>query len=287
MRRRFAIPLLLLVGPGLLHAQNRIYIERSIPQECARIGAAFREEGGGLMVAEVTAGAPADEAGLRPGDRVTLINGVPASLPQLDALVRALRPGNIAAFQVQRGGREHGINVVAAPGQCTPQQQRIARLEVMKEALAQLDINMDEIFLPGATRFDTAHLRLEAARQRLEHLIPAGTQPVFLRIDLDPGAALATGSRTVAGVELSELNPELARYFNGASEGLLILRVAPRSPGARGGLVPGDVVVGAAGKPVTTIPGFRAAIRRAAGQVVPIEAIRNGKRLELQLPLEP
>jgi hypothetical protein len=316
---------LLAALPGKLPAQTTIHVRMQNPPECARLGAAFRALDGELFVIGVTAGAPADEAGLRPGDRVTLIDSVPASLPKLDTLASTLRPGKVALFQVRRGDGEHAISIVAAPGECRPQERRlISRVETMAAVLDRLETQRGQAGRALIFRLDTAQLRQEAARLRLEqvirtHIDTAGHWIVQrqgeslimaspARVPLQPdsarraslaqglksnelilfhaGAALELGLRSVAGVELSELNPELARYFSGVAEGLLILRVAPETPGARGGLVPGDVVVRAAGEPVRTISAFRSIILRARGEPVPLAVVRDGKRLELRLPLE-
>ena len=53
-----------------------------------------------------------------------------------------------------------------------------------------------------------------------------------------PMAAVFVGQHAIAGVEFTELDPQLAEYFQGATSGLLVLRVAPGSPGARPGSGP-------------------------------------------------
>lgn len=98
------------------------------------------------------------------------------------------------------------------------------------------------------------------------------------------------GERGVAGAEFAELNPGLARYFEGAREGLLTLRVAPAAPAARAGLEPGDVVVSAQGRPVRSIAELRSALLRSAGTKaaeIHLEIIRNGERRMLRLRAEP
>jgi C-terminal processing protease CtpA/Prc len=105
-------------------------------------------------------------------------------------------------------------------------------------------------------------------------------------VRLLPTDALEVGARTVAGAEFSELNAELAQYFRGTGEGLLVLRVAPETPGARAGLRPGDVVVRASGRAIRTIRDLRLSIASAGRQPVTIDVVRQGQRHELRLPLE-
>ncbi|HEX7050627.1 MAG TPA: PDZ domain-containing protein [Longimicrobiales bacterium] len=98
--------------------------------------------------------------------------------------------------------------------------------------------------------------------------------------------AMALGWRAVAGVELSELNADLAEYFDGASHGLLVLRVAPNTPGARAGLRAGDVIVQAGDDPVRTIGDFRFAVAAAGRQPLSLTVMRKGERRQLVLPPE-
>ena len=98
------------------------------------------------------------------------------------------------------------------------------------------------------------------------------------------------GERGVAGAEFAELNPALAEYFAGVTEGVLTLRVAPATPAARAQLEPGDVVVSVEGRPVHSVGELRAALLNAAGpkpQEVRLEVVRKGERRELVLRADP
>jgi hypothetical protein len=94
------------------------------------------------------------------------------------------------------------------------------------------------------------------------------------------------GERGVAGAEFVELNPGLAQYFAGATEGVLTLRVAPATPAARARLEPGDVIVSVEGRPVRSVGELRAALREASAsrpQGVRLGVVRRGERQELVL----
>jgi S1-C subfamily serine protease len=94
---------------------------------------------------------------------------------------------------------------------------------------------------------------------------------------------LGVGSRAVAGAEFAELNPDLARYFHGARQGLLVLRVAPGTPAARAGLRAGDVLTRAGDETLNTIGDLRRVV--ALGQrPLRIEIIRDGQQHVLSLP---
>lgn len=89
------------------------------------------------------------------------------------------------------------------------------------------------------------------------------------------------GQYAIAGVEFTELDPQLAEYFRGADAGLLVLRVAPESPGANAGLQPGDVVVAANGSAIRRIVDLRAAIANAGREPVTLSIVRKGKQERL------
>jgi putative serine protease PepD len=63
-------------------------------------------QAGGLYVASVVPGGPADSAGLRSGDIITAVDGTPAtSTDQLAALTIAKRPGDTVAVEYVRAGQ--------------------------------------------------------------------------------------------------------------------------------------------------------------------------------------
>jgi membrane-associated protease RseP (regulator of RpoE activity) len=93
---------------------------------------------------------------------------------------------------------------------------------------------------------------------------------------------LLMGMRAVAGAELHELNPELARYF-AVERGVLVMNAAENTPARRAGLRAGDVITAVAGEPVTTISQVRRAIERASGSTVRLEVIRERERRTLEL----
>ena len=100
---------------------------------------------------------------------------------------------------------------------------------------------------------------------------------VYLPVSPPPGfESLFTANRRVAGAEFLELTPDLAEYFVGVQEGLLVLRVIPRTPASHLGLRDGDVVIEADGDPVRSIEIFRTLIVGAAGQDIEVKWIRKG-----------
>jgi len=118
---------------------------------------------------------------------------------------------------------------------------------------------------------------------------------------------LLAGQRMVAGLELTELNPSLARYFD-VESGVLVTNVTEPSPGADAGILPGDVLIEVGGEPVHTVGEVRArfsqiVLMTASGdrggtivlrgpgspesggaEAVPVRVIREGEPLELVVP---
>jgi len=81
-----------------------------------RLGVDVEERADGLWVVAVDAGAPADAAGLRAGDRVLSLGGVPVTdIESMRRAIGALRPGGSATVTVWRDGREERIEVSPEP----------------------------------------------------------------------------------------------------------------------------------------------------------------------------
>jgi S1-C subfamily serine protease len=93
---------------------------------------------------------------------------------------------------------------------------------------------------------------------------------------------MTLGDRAVSGVEFAELNPDLSEYFYGATEGALVLRVAPSTLAASAGVRPGDIVEDVNGERVRTIADLRAAIRNAT-ETITLGLRRKGTAVTVTL----
>ena len=82
------------------------------------VAVAAASHGSGVIITEVAAGSPADEAGLRPGDSVLSIDAIPVdSASTLSTLLIPHHPGDqVAVSIVGRGGRVRGVTVRLATG---------------------------------------------------------------------------------------------------------------------------------------------------------------------------
>ena len=95
-----------LVGLGCLsrfriildYPRSRMILERTphtdLPFEADMSGASFLPRGDGFILKRVRDGSPAADAGLRPGDRLVALNGIPAAELRLRDVRRSLRSGD-------------------------------------------------------------------------------------------------------------------------------------------------------------------------------------------------
>ena len=96
----------------------------------------------GALVAEVTAGGPADKAGVKAGDAVLALNGEPlTSSADLTRRVGEARPGERLSLQIQRDGRALTLTLVAGerPAETAPDRARPASEDVLGLAVRPLD----------------------------------------------------------------------------------------------------------------------------------------------------
>jgi Do/DeqQ family serine protease len=102
---------------------------------------------------------------------------------------------------------------------------------------------------------------------------------------------IATGevTRGWLGVSIQPLDPALAETFGLQSvAGAVVTRVLPGSPAAAAGLQRGDVLLSFAGKAVRGVGELQLLVANAPiGKGVPVEILRNGKRLALTVIISP
>jgi serine protease Do len=101
--------------------------------------------------------------------------------------------------------------------------------------------------------------------------------------------ASGTVKRSMMGVQLAELTPELAEGFGlKGNQGVVIQDVMKGQPAERAGLRRGDVIVEYEGQPVTDMQKFRLKVAdTAVGTKVNLVVLRDGKRVPVQVTLTP
>ncbi len=275
------------------------------------MGVAFDWETTGASearVAEVVARSAAERAGLRTGDIVVRVNGAPATERTIERLREELEVGDTVRLRIRRGRAEEERRVIAA--------RREGLTRTLPGGVTVLGDDDRVVFRVDSlrTRLDSLGRRMENLRERVrvrradsvvvysfEH--PDGRRRDSLKVDLRTmdrmGRALGrelgrelevarslpfyldVGRRAVAGAELSELNPELARYFR-VDDGVLVLQVSRSTPAARAGLQGGDVIVRAGGRTVRSVADLRRAFGDDDGSVR-VEVVRQGQRRQLDV----
>ena len=80
----------------------------------------------------------------------------------------------------------------------------------------------------------------------------------------------------VAGARFTELSGELADYFPGVTEGLLIVELVEGTPAAAAGLQEGDVVIAVNGEPVSSVGELRRLL--AGAREAELSYVRKGKK---------
>jgi C-terminal processing protease CtpA/Prc len=79
-----------------------------------RAGIWLNQASDGLAVVDVMKDAPADRAGLKPGDVIVAVDGKPAGSLKLYEVRKRLRdegPGTVVTFTVRRGGAQKAVAV--------------------------------------------------------------------------------------------------------------------------------------------------------------------------------
>jgi C-terminal processing protease CtpA/Prc len=210
----------------------------------------------GVLVMGVTPDGPADRAGLRSGDLITMIDGVDLTggepgdgLHRLERRMKNVAAGDELALTVKRG--DAVIDFVVAPEETNP--------------------------LIMAFGLDGSDWGREFEKlKELEAL-----EDFELHADGPHGFAFRFGPGSRWGdMELVVLTPELGDYF-GADEGLLVVR-APSEPGL--GLRDGDVILAIDGRKPTD-PGHAMRILRSyePGETLRFDIMRQRGRQAVEV----
>lgn len=92
-------------------------------------------------------------------------------------------------------------------------------------------------------------------------------------------------TRGFLGVSIQPLDDGLRQGLNLAG-GILVHEVTPGTPAATAGIMPGDVITGLDGQPVTAIDAFRQRVATLApGSTVTLDVLRDGSQQQLQATL--
>ena len=200
-------------------------------------------EDGEVMISEVTAESPADDAGLQVDDIILEIEG--EEVTDQDMLAKEIRmrkPGDEVTLRIDRDGRDRNVEVELG--------------EYSERAIMQeFEYKFPELF------------QVRPDQERGVIRVP------------ESGRVLGffQGDRKYIGVSIQEVNPELAEFFgveDGA--GLLVAKVDEDGPAAKAGLKVGDVIVRADGKVMKTVSRLERWIQdQEEGDKINLEIVRD------------
>ena len=82
-------------------------------------------------------------------------------------------------------------------------------------------------------------------------------------------------TRPMLGVEINDINPELAAHLNLPQAGALVVGLTPGAPAAEAGILPNDVITGINDEPVMSAEQLVAAVRRhKIGDTIQVKVVR-------------
>ena len=262
-----------------------------------------------VVVEDVVQGSPAERAGLRPGDAIVAVNGRSSASDALQILTGRLTPGDSIRLRIRRGDAERTLTAVAdlrpshppvvlrerdvrtssaaraAAAECADRGRWsfVAPRAADVDQIERIRVRADSLRVVIAQRALQAAAHAERQADALRALEHAADEAGRFEVDVRRPSTfvyhfddfLTGGARGVAGAELTALEPELAGYFPGVREGLLVLRVSDDSPSEEAGLRPGDVVVAVEGRRIESVDDLRRALADR-DERVELRVVRKG-----------
>lgn len=235
------------------------------------------------MLDDVYPGSPAESAGLRAGDTLVRVAGRPADRPAFQAVLARVAPGDTIRVGVRRGPTTYTAhlraeprpNVVTAtgpaPGVVTYRLDALRGLVLGQLTAARAHVT---VVAPAGSVVEATDSGVvfrnsqRGLRLRLDTLVARGRQLRLGEVTSDSTAGARVrlarvSGRALYGMVVAPLPPGLLAR-SGPDGGVLVTAVRPQSAAARAGLQPLDIVVRAAGAPVTTIEALERLLRAAA-----------------------
>jgi predicted metalloprotease with PDZ domain len=267
-----------------------------------------------LTVLDVIKDSPADRAGVKKGDRILRIGGVPVSEDEFASMARRVEPGDTVRLRIASGDRERDVTLVAADRPSDEAMfflrgdsiNRAVRI-YLDSARAGVRFRVDSLFGDSVFmgRFPEMRMWTERMpdvrmwrgqmdsvffrgwRDGSMHLFTDSMPVIWRKLDVPPEFDMvmprfeSIAERAVAGAEFTPINEGLAGYF-GTDRGLLVVKVGPQTPAARAGLVAGDVITKVDGQVIDEVIELRRAVTRAGNETLKLEILRKGKARTLE-----
>lgn len=221
-------------------------------------------------IALVEPSSPAERAGIQEGDTLLALNGNDVRQKEF-SLSKLLVPDQRVVVRVRREGNEKDfrVRIGEAPGYVMSRMAPMVPMTPMPPfpAMASTPSTPVRVY-PG-----------EDMPRRAPPAMPvppmAATPPAM------PGSVWIINDG-VGGAKLETINQGLAKTI-GVKSGVLVLRVGPGTPAFKSGLRDGDVILRAAGSPVSSVRELRQFVERENDDGVKLVIQRDRKQRELTL----
>jgi C-terminal processing protease CtpA/Prc len=210
------------------------------------------------VIESVEPGSPAERAGILSGDLLVALGGrdvVRGSLP----FTQLIQPGAALPIQLRRGGKMRQVTA-----------QVIARPPSTFYASSLAGQPAQVVTVTRGTNLPARSVTSSGTAVQVNP--PSGTSTVRL---VPVPAAGGSSLVAVAGAELFVLSGDFEPAL-GVRAGLLVLRVAPATPAARAGILPGDVIVGVNRTATNTPEALRIALEQENSRTATLQLIRRG-----------
>ena len=221
----------------------------------------------GVLILSVFDDTPADDAGIEAGDVIVEFGGKKVeSMAEFVEMVRDREPGDKVKMRARRDGRRKSFRVTLGE-----REQSLT--------LKGLPSNLFMKKFSGGDKPDCAPF---GHGKRLEKIFMCPPENMGLAKMLHgmPG-------RARLGVDVRDLDGDLAEYFKGADAGALVLGVHEGSAAEKAGLKDGDVIVQLGDAKVGCVSELREAVSEVAGEgETELVLYRKGKRKNLSVEIE-
>lgn len=218
-------------------------------------------------VVSVDADSPAEHAGIARGDLLLAFNGKDVTEDAIP-MTRLLQPDRKLIIRLERDGRPRDFQVVVGKAPRT----FVMRMNDM--APAPPDAAPPAVLAPESPR--RVRVPGVAVFERAPDAPSPAPRVAFFGYDSDRAPIL--------GAMMNTMNAGLGQAF-GVDKGVLVLDLSPGTPADAAGLQAGDVIVKAAGTPVTSVSQLRRTLERhGADATVELQIVRDKKTRTIKLP---